>query len=124
MKRTAYFLIPAITLKILLSASSNCAAQQENTSDGSDTTACIERKLQGAGGSAFTVPDGKSWVVQELTISSGSYPIRINSVKYPDTLQAGEKLRTPSWLSEAELLSEAEYTDLIFSFKIKEYAPE
>ncbi len=124
MKRTAYFLIPAITLKILLSASSNCAAQQENTSTGPDTTACTERKLQGAGGSAFTVPDGKSWMVQELTISSGSYPVRVNSVKYPDTLRAGEKLRTPSWLSEAELLSEAEYTDLMFSFKIKEYARE
>jgi hypothetical protein len=111
-------------LFLLIAVNAVCHAQQKAVSNNSDTTACIERKLQGAGGSAFTVPDGKSWVVQELTISSGSYPIRINSVKYPDTLQAGEKLRTPSWLSEAELLSEAEYTDLMFSFKINEYAPE
>lgn len=61
----------------------------------------------GIAGSAWTVPDGEQWEVINATVAEGigGYSVVIRSIELPMVLKAGERLRSPSYTSEASLLT-------------------
>lgn len=84
----------------------------------SDSTNEITK--QSLAGSSFTVPQGKVWRVKSLYVNDGSsYNILVTSVKFDKPLTAGEKLFTPSWVAEAELLN-GDQSGFSYIFKIEE----
>ncbi len=83
-----------------------------------DTTAKVVVK-QGISGSIYTVPEDKQWEFISLTVSEGSYPILVGSVKYDSILQPGDSVAIPFWVAEAELLS-GNSTNLTYTLKVKE----
>lgn len=71
-------------------------------------------------GSAFTVPEGKVWNVKSVFCNTGSYNIKVTSVKYKDEYLPGEKVTLPSWCAEAELLDGGNSSSMMYSVKIEE----
>jgi hypothetical protein len=75
---------------------------------------------QSIAGSSFTVPPGKIWRVKRLYVNDGgSYNILVTSIKFDKPLAEGEKLFTPSWVAEAELL-DGDQSGFSYVFKIEE----
>ena len=71
-------------------------------------------------GSGFTVPAGKIWRVKSLYVTDGgSYNIIVTSVKFEKPFSEGEKISTPGWTAEGELLN-GDQTGFFYIFKIEE----
>lgn len=57
------------------------------------------------GGSSLTVPEGVSWKVERAFINSGDgYNILVSNSNFKPLYSSGEKLQTPYFLAEMELL--------------------
>lgn len=75
---------------------------------------------QSMAGSSFTVPPGRVWRVNKLYVSDGgSYNILVTSVQFDQPLKEGEKLFTPSWTAEGELLN-GDQSGFTYIFRIEE----
>ncbi len=76
-----------------------------DTSANTRTDSIKEITKQSMAGSSFIVPAGKIWTVKKLYVNDGgSYNILVTSIKFERSLKEGEKLFTPTWCAEAELL--------------------
>lgn len=57
------------------------------------------------GGSSLTVPEGVSWRVEKAFINSGDgYNILVSNSNFKPVYASGEKLQTPYYMAEMELL--------------------
>ena len=57
------------------------------------------------GGSSLTVPEGVSWQIEKAFINSGDgYNILISNSNFKSNYAAGEKIQTPYYIAEMELL--------------------
>lgn len=82
-------------------------------------TGITEITKQAMAGGAFTVPEGKQWVVKRCYVNNGgSYNI-LTSVKFSNPYKAGEKVQIPSYSAEAELLN-GDKTGFFYILKIEE----
>lgn len=111
----------------LLQASTDLCAQSSSLYDilrTSDSLAALyehavpsqagTKRVTAFSGGVLTVPEGKVWSIEEVTVSDGSgFNIKVSSLDIPDTLYAGEQIKIPVFGSESHLLdnpSEATYT--------------
>jgi len=80
------------------------------------------KTMSGYVGTSFQVPTGKQWKIRKVTCSSGlgEYQILVKSISFPSVLNPGETLKTPTFSSEAALLSE-DQTEIIYTFEIMEF---
>lgn len=76
--------------------------------------------MSGLAGSAFTVPEGKVWKVKSLTCNTGTYNIVVTSIKFEPLYKAGEKIITPFWSAEAELLDGNGNSSLMYVLTVAE----
>jgi hypothetical protein len=75
---------------------------------------------QGMVGNSYTVPEGKQWKVKRVFVSDGNgHNVLIGSISFSKVLDAGEKLTTPAWSAEANLLSN-DISNLSYIFEIEE----
>lgn len=72
-------------------------------------------------GSSVTVPDGRRWQVNSIKVreGEGSYEVVVKSIPNGKILQAGEKLITPVFCSEAHLIA-AEPGNVKYVYEIYE----
>jgi len=57
------------------------------------------------GGSSLTVPEGVSWKIEKAFINSGDgYNILVSNSNFNPVYVSGEKLQTPYYMAEMELL--------------------
>jgi hypothetical protein len=57
------------------------------------------------GGSSLTVPEGVSWKIEKAYINSGDgYNILVSNSNFKPIYGPGEKLQTPYYMAEMELL--------------------
>ncbi len=57
------------------------------------------------GGSSLTVPEGVSWAIEKALINSGDgYNILISNANFKPIYAPGEKIQTPYYMAEMELL--------------------
>jgi hypothetical protein len=80
------------------------------------------KTMSGYVGTSFQVPAGKQWKIRKVTCSAGlgEYQILVKSIPFPTVLNPGETLKTPSFSSEATLLTE-DQTEIIYTFEILEF---
>lgn len=80
------------------------------------------KTMSGYVGTSFQVPVGKQWKIRKVTCSAGlgEYQILVKSIPFPSVLNPGETLKTPSFSSEAALLTE-DQTEIIYTFEILEF---
>lgn len=61
------------------------------------------------GGGSLTVPEGFSWVIEKAYINSGDgYNILVSNSNFKPKYRSGEKLQTPYYMAEMELLDRKE----------------
>ncbi|MFM1810162.1 MAG: hypothetical protein RLZZ382_1387 [Bacteroidota bacterium] len=57
------------------------------------------------GGSSLTVPEGVSWKIEKAYINGGDgYNILVSNSNFKPVYTSGEKLQTPYYMAEMELL--------------------
>jgi hypothetical protein len=57
------------------------------------------------GGSSLTIPEGVSWMIEKAFINSGDgYNILVSNSNFNPVYVSGEKLQTPYYMAEMELL--------------------
>jgi len=57
------------------------------------------------GGSSLTVPEGVSWEIEKAFINGGDgYNILVSNTNFKPVYASGEKLQTPYYMAEMELL--------------------
>jgi len=57
------------------------------------------------GGSSLTIPEGVSWKIEKAFINSGDgYNILVSNSNFKPVYASGEKLQTPYYMAEIELL--------------------
>lgn len=57
------------------------------------------------GGSSLTVPEGVRWSIEKAFINSGDgYNILISKANFKPVYEPGEKIQTPYYMAEMELL--------------------
>ena len=110
-----------ISLPVMILLSDNTTAQ--TTESAEDSSAFHVIHLQAMAGGIYRVPKGKQWEILSVTVSTGSYPILVNSIKFKDHLAEGDTLALPIWVAEEELLSD-ENGAFSYTLKIKEYNTE
>jgi len=73
-------------------------------------------------GTSFRVPEGKAWKVRKITVSGGlgEYQILVTSISYDKLLQAGDILATPTFSSEAALISD-DQSNAMYTYEIMEF---
>ncbi len=106
------------TNAVIRSMNVNMAVNDSTGNSAADSLNEITR--QSMTGSSFTVPPGKVWRVKKLYVNDGgSYNVLVTSVKFDKAFNAGEKLFTPSWTAEGELLN-GDQSGFSYIFKIEE----
>lgn len=110
-----------ISLSALILFSDDITAQTSESAEDSSSFHVIYK--QALAGGICKVPEGKRWEILSVTVSTGSYPILVNSVKFKDQLVEGDTLVLPFWLAEAELISEGTGA-YSYTLKIKEFTIE
>jgi len=61
------------------------------------------------GGSSLTVPEGVSWKIEKAYINGGDgYNILVSNTNFKPIYGPGEKLQTPYYMAEMELLDKKE----------------
>ncbi|MDX2001882.1 MAG: hypothetical protein SFW35_05605 [Chitinophagales bacterium] len=78
------------------------------------------KKFTVMAGSRLTVPEGQYWTIEKVTCSGGSYAVRVKSLEKDSVYAAGQSIVIPTFVAEAELLSEAK-GNLLFTIKVKQY---
>ncbi len=67
------------------------------------------------GGGSITVPEGFSWAIEKAYINSGDgYNILVSHSNFKPKYRSGEKLQTPYYMAEMELLDKKEGVFYIF----------
>lgn len=67
------------------------------------------------GGGSITVPEGFSWVIEKAYINSGDgYNILVSNANFKPLYRSGEKLQTPYYIAEMELLDKKDGVFYIF----------
>lgn len=67
------------------------------------------------GGGSLTVPKGVTWVVEKAYINSGDgYNIMVSNSNFKKTYRSEEKLQTPYYMAEMELLDKKDGVFFIF----------
>lgn len=106
------------TNAVIRSMNANVAVTDSTGNSAADSVKEITK--QSMAGSSFTVPAGKVWLVKKLYVNDGgSYNVLVTSVKFEQVLKEGEKLFTPSWTAEGELLN-GDQSGFTYIFKIEE----
>ena len=67
------------------------------------------------GGGSLTVPNGVTWVIEKAYINSGDgYNILVSNSNFKKIYRGGEKLQTPYYMAEMELLDKKDGVFYIF----------
>ena len=67
------------------------------------------------GGGSLTVPQGVSWTIEKAYINSGDgYNILVSNANFKPLYRSGEKLQTPYYIAEMELLDKKDGVFYIF----------
>ena len=67
------------------------------------------------GGGSLTVPNGVTWVIEKAYINSGDgYNILVSNANLKKMYFSGEKLQTPYYMAEMELLDKKDGVFYIF----------